>query len=203
MICSRLWSKKYPICLVITCKNKSALDLASIDSSTATSQTSDEETIYLFARTGREKEHWFRLLKNAANVSISVEVSVESLQHKRSSSSDSCHSILHTPQLTLQDFQSHMLSLVSISSEDFKSTPSEKFTLPYDISWNEPVDALMNPPKAIQELCEFDATWMNAFIGRGLWDFMTEESWSKMIADKIQKKLSKIKVNGGFGISAL
>lgn len=36
--------------------------------------------------------------------------------------------------------------------------------------------------------------WINALIGRIFWDFLCEKYWSDQIAQKIQRKLSKIRV---------
>lgn len=38
--------------------------------------------------------------------------------------------------------------------------------------------------------------WVNSLVGRIFWDFLQEKYWSDQVAQKIQKKLSKIKVNG-------
>ncbi|CAI9561818.1 unnamed protein product [Staurois parvus] len=36
--------------------------------------------------------------------------------------------------------------------------------------------------------------WVNAFIGRIFWDFLREQYWEDIVANKIQKKLTKIKL---------
>lgn len=38
--------------------------------------------------------------------------------------------------------------------------------------------------------------WVNSLVGRIFWDFLQEKYWSDQVAQKIQKKLSKIKVIG-------
>lgn len=38
--------------------------------------------------------------------------------------------------------------------------------------------------------------WMNALVGRIFWDFLREKYWADQVSNKIQKKLSKIKVRG-------
>lgn len=38
--------------------------------------------------------------------------------------------------------------------------------------------------------------WVNSLVGRIFWDFLQEKYWSVQVAQKIQKKLSKIKVKG-------
>lgn len=36
--------------------------------------------------------------------------------------------------------------------------------------------------------------WVNSLVGRIFWDFLREKYWTDQVAQKIQKKLSKIKV---------
>lgn len=36
--------------------------------------------------------------------------------------------------------------------------------------------------------------WANALIGRIFWDFLREKHWADMVSNKIQKKLSRIRV---------
>uniref|UniRef100_A0AAQ4QN36 SMP-LTD domain-containing protein n=1 Tax=Gasterosteus aculeatus aculeatus TaxID=481459 RepID=A0AAQ4QN36_GASAC len=38
------------------------------------------------------------------------------------------------------------------------------------------------------------ATWVNSLVGRIFWDFLREKYWTDLVAQKIQKKLSKIKL---------
>ncbi len=45
--------------------------------------------------------------------------------------------------------------------------------------------------------CHEDETkpdWLNAFIGRIFWDFLHEKYWTDKVQQKIQQKLSKIRV---------
>lgn len=41
---------------------------------------------------------------------------------------------------------------------------------------------------------EGQPTWANSLVGRIFWDFLREKYWTDQVAQKIQKKLSKIKV---------
>ena len=47
------------------------------------------------------------------------------------------------------------------------------------------------PPSA----CDPGVLWLNAVIGRCLWDFLREEHWASRMREKIQRKLSKIHVS--------
>lgn len=41
---------------------------------------------------------------------------------------------------------------------------------------------------------EGQPAWVNSLVGRIFWDFLREKYWTDQVAQKIQKKLSKIKV---------
>lgn len=41
---------------------------------------------------------------------------------------------------------------------------------------------------------EEQEAWINALLGRIFWDFLGEKYWSTLVSNKIQMKLSKIKV---------
>ncbi|XP_014664586.1 PREDICTED: testis-expressed sequence 2 protein-like [Priapulus caudatus] len=42
--------------------------------------------------------------------------------------------------------------------------------------------------------CQDSVAWLNALLGRLFWDFLRENLWAEKVAEKIQKKLSMIKV---------
>lgn len=46
---------------------------------------------------------------------------------------------------------------------------------------------------------EGQPAWVNALVGRIFWDFLREKYWVDLVAHKIQKKLSKIRVSLGVG----
>ena len=48
-------------------------------------------------------------------------------------------------------------------------------------------------PAAPEE--EQPVAWLNAMLGRLLWDFLGEAHWAEMVSKKIQMKLSKIRVS--------
>lgn len=41
---------------------------------------------------------------------------------------------------------------------------------------------------------EVEPAWVNAMLGRIFWDFLRERYWADLVAHKIQKKLTKIRV---------
>ena len=42
---------------------------------------------------------------------------------------------------------------------------------------------------------EEPCAWVNAAVGRVIWDFLCEPYWADMVSKKIQMKLSKIRVS--------
>ncbi|GAB1607864.1 testis-expressed protein 2-like isoform X1 [Argonauta hians] len=49
-------------------------------------------------------------------------------------------------------------------------------------------------PSTILDFSEPQLLWINALIGRCLWDFLQDKSWTEKVIEKLQKKLSKIHV---------
>lgn len=64
----RVWNRKYPICITLTRtevlreEEEDQQDPHFIKKSALSSKTNHNTTLYLFARTGREKEEWFHHL---------------------------------------------------------------------------------------------------------------------------------------------
>ncbi|NXP40742.1 TEX2 protein, partial [Leiothrix lutea] len=48
------------------------------------------------------------------------------------------------------------------------------------------------PPQLVEDTASM--AWMNALVGRIFWDFLREQYWAEQVSNKIQKKLSKIKL---------
>lgn len=51
-----------------------------------------------------------------------------------------------------------------------------------------------SPGPEIGGISESHPLWLNSLVGRIFWDFLREKYWTDQVAQKIQKKLSKIKV---------
>lgn len=45
--------------------------------------------------------------------------------------------------------------------------------------------------------------WVNAFLGRIFWDFLGETYWANVVSNKIQMKLSKIRVGTSLYLNIL
>lgn len=51
-----------------------------------------------------------------------------------------------------------------------------------------------SPDPGAEPFSEGHPVWLNSLVGRIFWDFLREKYWTDQVAQKIQKKLSKIKV---------
>ncbi|MGH0125624.1 UNVERIFIED_CONTAM: hypothetical protein FKN15_024151 [Acipenser sinensis] len=151
----RIWNKKYPICILLT---EQETKTGSQGEQEAEEQRTQSDTpkrgaspelsarpptaeaspgiLYLFGRTGRDKEEWFQ----------------------------------------------HFLAASRSGSKDKENTSrcGSKFG-------KFPRDQLGGSSEA-------QPAWINALIGRILWDFLREKYWADQVAYKIQKKLSKIRL---------
>ncbi|XP_050926822.1 testis-expressed protein 2 isoform X2 [Lates calcarifer] len=234
----RVWNKKYPICIELG-KQDDFMSKAEGDRWEANEGMSIKErgegigvaqergvlpsstrdlTLYLFGRTGREKEEWFQRFLSASRLkadlkkSSSVAGSKTALSsHSRSSSRSSLDEALISQPRSKDS---------SVSS----SAGSAKTKLPLDYSVYMasllPEQAIVSPaatspavqspqssPGADKKLQsttsaqvqptgeEEDAVaWVNAALGRVFWDFLGEPYWAELVSKKIQMKLSKIRL---------
>ncbi|XP_030362146.1 testis-expressed protein 2 isoform X2 [Strigops habroptila] len=235
----RIWNKKYPICIELA-KQDDFMAKAQTDKENAEEKLSAEkadfnneeskksqggakytsqkdQVLYLFGRTGREKEEWFRRFLLASKL--------KSEAKKLSSLCGSKPGILPTQSRT--DSQSgvltHSRSSSKGSAEEIASQPKhkdlagnvrQKVLLDYNIYMakcvpqekkspaGSPVLSAESSPTAVKKLPdanmeaeeEEQEAWVNALLGRIFWDFLGEKYWSDLVSKKIQMKLSKIKV---------
>nr|XP_008116568.1 PREDICTED: testis-expressed sequence 2 protein isoform X2 [Anolis carolinensis] len=234
----RIWNKKYPICLELArqddfmakaqsdkeaSEEKPAaekLDLSSeelkkLSQDGTKSVTQKDQMLYLFGRTGREKEEWFRRfllaskLKSEGKKPISVcgnkpgflpthsRSNSQSgvLTHSRSSSKGSIEEILSQPKQKELAASARQKMLLDYNVYMAKCIPQEH-TSPVA----SPVQSAESSPSVVKKLpdtcCdkEEQEAWVNALLGRIFWDFLGEKYWSDMVSKKIQMKLSKIKL---------
>ncbi|XP_053309952.1 testis-expressed protein 2 [Spea bombifrons] len=221
----RVWNKKYPICLELarqddfmskvekeTAEDKVPSDHSEQDGSRATGH--GDQVLYLFGRTGREKEEWFRQFLLASKMKPDLKkpsTAMKSglllthsrqgsqsgvLTHSRSSSKSSLDEVMaqakpkeptgNLRQKILLDYTVYMARCVP---QDDKS-PSES-----------PVHSASSSPTATKKIRGGHSSeegeqqvWVNALLGRIFWDFLGEKYWSDLVSKKIQMKLSKIKL---------
>ncbi|XP_009875917.1 PREDICTED: testis-expressed sequence 2 protein isoform X1 [Apaloderma vittatum] len=242
----RIWNKKYPIYIELARQDdfmakaqtdkentEEKLSVEKVDLNNeeskkpqegAKSNSQKDQVLYLFGRTGREKEEWFRRFLLASK-----------LKSEGKKPSGLCGSkpgivpfdlgVLPTPSRT--DSQSgiltHSRSSSKGSGEEITSQPKhkdlagnvrQKMLLDYSIYMakcvphekkspsGSPVLSADSSPTAVKKLPESHVeaeeeeqeAWVNALLGRIFWDFLGERYWSDLVSKKIQMKLSKIKL---------
>ncbi|XP_044044567.1 testis-expressed protein 2-like [Siniperca chuatsi] len=235
----RVWNKKYPICIELGKQDdfmskaegdrwETVESFNTRDRGEGTggaqergwsSSTSRDLTLYLFGRTGREKEEWFQRflsasklkadLKNASSVAGSKSALSS---HSRSSSRSSLDELL-APQPRSKDS-----AISSTTAGSAKTKPLLDYSvymasiLPKQVAVSPTAasPALQSPqssPGADKKLQstssaqvqpsgeeEENVAWVNATLGRIFWDFLSEPYWAELVSKKIQMKLSKIRL---------
>ncbi|XP_063040132.1 testis-expressed protein 2 isoform X2 [Engraulis encrasicolus] len=226
----RVWNKKYPICIELGPqedfmaraqgdKAEAGEDRPSSAGGSAADKPegsaaaeegmvrrpSGDLTLYLFGRTGREKEEWFRRILFASRLKSEVKrpASVAGvllpchggLSQSRSSSRGSLEDgqpLLPRPRelpaglkQKILDYSVYMAQYVSHADTSRPASPSPSAT---------------SSPGAGKKLLEGQEegseseAWVNALLGRIFWDFLGEKYWADMVSKKIQMKLSKIRL---------
>ncbi|XP_044103567.1 testis-expressed protein 2 isoform X1 [Neovison vison] len=235
----RIWNKKYPICIELG-RQDDFMSKAQTDKETSEEKPPAErelgsedpkkpphpqegtragqrdQILYLFGRTGREKEEWFRRFvlasklksesKKAPGVSANKPGVLPShsrhsspsghLTHSRSSSKGSVEEIMSQPkqkelvggvrQKMLLDYSVYMARCVPQESRSPQRSP----VLSAESSPTTGKKLPEAPPSEEEE----QEAWVNALLGRMFWDFLGEKYWSDLVSKKIQMKLSKIKL---------
>uniref|UniRef100_A0A8D1FX50 SMP-LTD domain-containing protein n=1 Tax=Sus scrofa TaxID=9823 RepID=A0A8D1FX50_PIG len=235
----RIWNKKYPICIELG-RQDDFMSKAQPDKETSeekppaerelggedpkkpphpqerTRSGQRDQILYLFGRTGREKEEWFQRfilasklkseIKKPPGVSGSKPGVLPShsrhsspsghLTHSRSSSKGSVDEIMSQPkqkelvgsvrQKMLLDYSVYMARCVPQESRSPQRSPVE--------SAESSPTAGKKLPEAPPSEEEEQEAWVNALLGRMFWDFLGEKYWSDLVSKKIQMKLSKIKL---------
>nr|XP_048301970.1 testis-expressed protein 2 isoform X4 [Myodes glareolus] len=235
----RIWNKKYPICIELgrqddfmskaqtdrdTCEEKppAEKELASEDlkkppqPQEGTKSSQRDLILYLFGRTGREKEEWFRRFILASKLKSDLK--------KQPGISGSKSGLLptHSRHSSPSGHLTHSRSSSKGSVEEMMSQPKQKelvgsvrqkVLLDYSVYMGRcvpqddrsphrsPVQSAESSPTAGKKLPEAPPSeeeeqeaWVNALLGRIFWDFLGEKYWSDLVSKKIQMKLSKIKL---------
>ncbi|NWU77057.1 TEX2 protein, partial [Onychorhynchus coronatus] len=235
----RIWNKKYPICIELAkqedfmakaqTEKENAEEKSSAEKGDSNSEESKkpqdgakcssqkDQVLYLFGRTGREKEEWFRRFLRASRLRsegkkpsslcgsksgiLAAHSRADSqpgaLTHSRSSSKGNAEEITAQPkhkdlagnvkQKMLLDYNIYMAKCVP---QEKKSPPGSPV-----LSANSSPTAVKKLPDAHEEAEEEEQeAWVNALLGRIFWDFLGEKYWSDLVSKKIQMKLSKIKL---------
>uniref|UniRef100_A0A8C1DUB0 Endoplasmic reticulum to nucleus signaling 1 n=2 Tax=Cyprinus carpio TaxID=7962 RepID=A0A8C1DUB0_CYPCA len=217
----RVWNKKYPICIelakqddflakvqgdksdVVEEKTPAAGDRPeAVGTSEEPKRVHTEPVLYLFGRTGRDKEEWFRrillaskLKSDAKKPSVVLSLLAGCLSHSRSSSHGSLDEMFqsHPRQKDLDasvkqkvlEYNVYMAKYVSQSA----GSPT---TSPVQSAGSSP-EIMKKFPASHEQESESEA-WVNSLLGRIFWDFLGEKYWADEVSKKIQKKLSKIRL---------
>ncbi|XP_026789021.3 testis-expressed protein 2 isoform X1 [Pangasianodon hypophthalmus] len=218
----RVWNKKYPIRIELAkqddfmskaeadraSEEKENQDIVGSQEGGRVGSDRDLPTIYLFGRTGRDKEEWFRRILLASKLkseaakktaSLPTSKSAPVLSHSRSSSRGSLDELLSSQaakkessvsarQRSLLEYSIYMANYIGPS----KATSAN--TSPGESPHSSPGVGKKLPSSPVKEKEEVSVSWLNALIGRIAWDFFREQHWSEWVSRKIQMKLSKIRL---------
>ncbi|NWV42478.1 TEX2 protein, partial [Grantiella picta] len=219
----RTWNKKYPICVLLPepaegegrSSEEHDTELQG-DEGTRKDIPGDcsERCLYLFGRTGREKEEWYQHLVQAARGTPSSHGDTRAgeeqppwpllcmgsaPQSSGSSSGGSAEDIPSTdPDKDLPgsaeeiflDYNTYMARFVPAQSARSPERSPSHGALGSPTPTKGLVAAV--PPQLGEDT--MGMAWMNALVGRIFWDFLREQYWAEQVSNKIQKKLSKIKL---------
>ncbi|NWI62695.1 TEX2 protein, partial [Todus mexicanus] len=233
----RTWNKKYPICVLLA--DRAELECVSGEEHDAEPPREEgtkkapapgqeavgecrETSLYLFGRTGREKEEWYQHLVRATRrtpgsshdearagedqlCSVPGLAWVGDAHSSGSSSGGSTEDIPSTiPPTELEgsvqqeiflDYSTYMARFVPAQAGDSPDQSPSHGAL----GSPTPTKGLVAPvlPQQGEDAAgrgEACMAWMNALVGRIFWDFLREQYWAEQVSNKIQKKLSKIKL---------
>ncbi|NXC35618.1 TEX2 protein, partial [Campylorhamphus procurvoides] len=234
----RTWNKKYPICVLLP---EPAEGEGRSSEEQDTELQGDEGTkkvpvsgqdipgdcrercLYLFGRTGREKEEWYQHLVQASRGTPSSHGDTRAGETRpprpllcaragvggapQSSSSSSGGStedipstvppkdLLGSVEEIYLDYNTYMARFVPAQgAASPNQSPSQGA-----LGSPTPTKGTVAPvPSQLSEdtggHSEVGMAWMNALVGRIFWDFLREQYWAEQVSNKIQKKLSKIKL---------
>ncbi|XP_029372648.1 testis-expressed protein 2-like [Echeneis naucrates] len=229
----RVWNKKYPICIELgqqddfmskaesdryeSCEAKERGE-ASGGAQERVVSSSRDLTLYLFGRTGREKEEWFQRFLSASRLKADLKKTFSAVgsksalsSHSRSSSRGSLDEALVSPPRSkdftfpltaagsaktkaLLDYSVYMATLLP---EQVTVSPAAASPVLQSPQSSPGVDKKLQNASAaqVQPRGEEEAVaWLNAAVGRVFWDFLGEPYWAELVSKKIQMKLSKIRL---------
>ncbi|XP_077979681.1 testis-expressed protein 2-like [Glandiceps talaboti] len=213
----RWWSKKYPICIQLAKKGtkaqrklaESPTDVPMPDNAKGFDIIQREECtdtkLIVFGRTGREKEEWYRKLEIAANWDVTKgkkplltllkdkpSTKIKDDSAKASTDDDTTVPLEDIERTNLKagvDYYKYMSKLIPKDKDDLGLGVNVKSG---GVTYASP--ARRTKAEQQQSSNESPASWVNALISRSFWDFLREQQWAGVVAHKIQRKLSKIKV---------
>uniref|UniRef100_A0A672Q149 Testis-expressed sequence 2 protein-like n=1 Tax=Sinocyclocheilus grahami TaxID=75366 RepID=A0A672Q149_SINGR len=227
----RVWNKKYPICVELAKQDdflaKVQGDKSDVveektpavgDRPEAVGTTEEpkrvhtEPVLYLFGRTGRDKEEWFRRMLLASKLksdakkpsglptskkftNVVLSLSAGCLSRSRNSSHGSLDEIFqsHPRQKDLDASLKQKVLEYNVYMAKYVSQSAGSPTTSPDQSAGSSPGIVKKFPASSEQESESEA-WVNALLGRIVWDFLGEKYWADVVSKKIQKKLSKIRL---------
>ncbi|XP_060748005.1 testis-expressed protein 2 [Tachysurus vachellii] len=220
----RVWNKKYPICVKLAKQDdfmsKRDQSEAEDEKLLASGERTEgvvgsEETkrftepvLYLFGRTGREKEEWFRRILLASRLKAEIRKPTDLL----ASCLPSYSSGSSQAGILSQSCSSSQGSLDDVMQSKPRQTDVKQKVLDYNVYMakyishssgspnTSPLHSTDSSPRNVMKFPAVPGTeaeseaWVNALLGRIFWDFLREKYWADMVSKKIQMKLSKIRL---------
>uniref|UniRef100_A0A8C4SG19 Testis expressed 2, like n=1 Tax=Erpetoichthys calabaricus TaxID=27687 RepID=A0A8C4SG19_ERPCA len=224
----RTWNKKYPICILLAKPAESGLcsppeedseelPIPQEPSRKARIPTANppDNVLYLFGRTGRDKEEWFQQLIFASQMLADDKGSPVRRGSKCAIPLNRCSSPSASLMCSGGSSRGSTEDIPSLCrARDLAGDVRKKILLDYHTYMahfiqGEPSSPLLSPchsaagsPTAKRKFLsavpagtgEAQHSWINALLGRIFWDFLREKYWADQVAHKIQKKLSKIRL---------
>ncbi|KFQ99933.1 Testis-expressed sequence 2 protein, partial [Nipponia nippon] len=231
----RTWNQKYPICVLlpdpveVECRSSEEHNTElQRDEGTKKAPVPGqdipgdcrERCLYLFGRTGREKEEWYQHLVRASH-----RTPCSSHGEARAGEKQPSWPLLHAgtdPGSGSSSGGSAEDIPSAVPPKDLAGSVRQKIFLDYSTYMARFVPAQVGgspdqspshgalgrppptkglvasvPPQLGEDTAgrsEACMAWMNALVGRIFWDFLRERYWAEQVSNKIQKKLSKIKL---------
>ncbi|KAG7504609.1 hypothetical protein JOB18_012637 [Solea senegalensis] len=220
LACKRVWNKKYPICITLAegeVGEEILVEGQEDEERAERHVTLDHQlpvTLYLFGRSGRDKEEWFQHFLSASRPRAKSSVSGEEntvAGHSEALSGgtavkDNIEELQDLPGAmktrTLLDYSTYMTQL--IGSESCNPTPSPCHSdkgspichkkIPSEEQSSEGQSGPESSAGSGEGRLSTEDQWVNALVGRIFWDFLREKYWTDQVVHKIQKKLGKIKL---------
>ncbi|XP_024128098.1 testis-expressed protein 2 isoform X2 [Oryzias melastigma] len=208
----RIWNRKYPICITLAEGEvgEETFDERQGEDEKAEGHVVPDQrcpvTLYLFGRTGREKEEWFQhfLLASKAGAVTSNEENTETPSGEALKENAEDANDLSVKSRTMLDYTTYMAQLIGSKRcspalspcQSEKGSPStcKKVHAEDPGSGGESGGDPSAATESARCSAESQPTWVNCLVGRIFWDFLGEKYWTDQVAHKIQKKLSKIKL---------
>ncbi|NXM60228.1 TEX2 protein, partial [Illadopsis cleaveri] len=226
----RTWNKKYPICVLLPepaegegrSREEHDTELQGDEGTRKVPAVSGQDIpgdcrdrcLYLFGRTGREKEEWYQHLVQASRGTASSHGDTRAAKGfcdstspgtgsapqssgsssggsaEDSPSTDPAQDVSGSTEEIYLDYRTYMARFVPA-----QGAPSPEQS-PSHGALGSPTPTKGTGAAVPSQLGEDTASmaWMNALVGRIFWDFLREQYWAEQVSNKIQKKLSKIKL---------